>query len=76
MRRFWTVKKLKLAVLPYHHHPKYKFVLDLRAFGKGRKFFKSKAEAEAIGLSARMPKSYRPALMRGGPARCWLEVSQ
>src|SRR5262249_50030129 len=34
------VKKPKLAVLPYKHHPKYKFVLDLRGFGRGRKFFK------------------------------------
>jgi integrase len=41
------MKKAKLAVLPYRHHLKYKFVLDLRAFGKGRKFFKSRAEADA-----------------------------
>ena len=41
------MKKPKLAVLPYKHHPKYKFVLDLRAFGRGRKFFKTRAEAEA-----------------------------
>jgi integrase len=41
------VKKAKLAVLPYKHHPKYKFVLDLRAFGRGRKFFKTRVEAEA-----------------------------
>ena len=41
------MKKPKLAVLPYKHHLKYKFVLDLRAFGKGRKFFTTKAEAEA-----------------------------
>jgi len=40
-------KKPKLAVLPYKHHPKYKFVLDLRAFGGGRKFFKTRVEAEA-----------------------------
>ena len=39
--------KPSLKVLPYRHHPKYKFVLDLRAFGKGRKFFKTRAEAEA-----------------------------
>jgi integrase len=41
------MKKPKLAVLPYRHHLKYKFVLDLRAFGRGRKFFKTRAEAEA-----------------------------
>jgi integrase len=39
-----------LKVLPYRHHPKYKFVLDLRAFGKGRKFFKTRAEADAERL--------------------------
>jgi hypothetical protein len=41
------MKKAKLAILPYRHHPKYRFVLDLRAFGKGRKFFKTKAETAA-----------------------------
>jgi integrase len=41
------VKKPKLEVLPYKHHPKYKFVLDLRAFGRGRKFFRTRVEAEA-----------------------------
>jgi hypothetical protein len=41
------MKKPKLAVLPYRHDLKYKFVLDLRAFGRGRKFFKTRAEAEA-----------------------------
>jgi integrase len=44
------VKKPKLAVLSYRHHSKYKFVLDLRAFGRGRKFFKTRAEAEAERL--------------------------
>ena len=56
------MKKPKLTVLPYRHHPKYKFVLDLRAFGRGRKFFKHRSERkrplttlerhgrEAIGL--------------------------
>ena len=43
----FAVKKPKLTVLPYKHHPKYKFVLDLRAFGSGRKFFKTRVEAEA-----------------------------
>ena len=44
------MKKPKLAVLKYRHHPKYKFVLDLRSFGRGRKFFPSRAEAEAERL--------------------------
>src|SRR4029453_17280016 len=42
--------KAKFAVLPYRHHPNYKFVLDLRPFGRGRKFFKTRAEAEAERL--------------------------
>ena len=44
------MKKPKLEVLRYRHHPKFKFVLDLRAFGRGRKFFKSRAEADAERL--------------------------
>lgn len=44
------MKKPKLAILKYKHHPKYKFCLDLRAFGKGRKFFKTRAEADAERL--------------------------
>ena len=44
------MKKPKLAVLPYRHNPKYKFVLDLRAFGRGRKFFRTRAEADAERL--------------------------
>jgi integrase len=42
--------KPSLKVKPYRHHTKYKFVLDLRAFGKGRKFFKTRAEANAERL--------------------------
>jgi len=45
--------KPSLKVLPYRHHPKFKFVVDLRAFGKGRKFFKTRAEAEAEALRQR-----------------------
>ncbi len=41
------MKEPKLAVQPYRHHPKYRFVLDLRAFGKGRKFFKTRSDADA-----------------------------
>jgi integrase len=44
------VKKPSLKVLSYRHHPKYKFCLDLRPFGKGRKFFKTRAEADAERL--------------------------
>jgi integrase len=46
----FDVKKPKLAVLKYKHHPKFKFCLDLRAFGKGRKFFKTRADADAERL--------------------------
>jgi integrase len=42
--------KPSLKVMPYRHHTKYKFVLDLRAFGKGRKFFKTRADANAERL--------------------------
>ena len=45
--------KPSLKVLPYRHHLKYKFVLDLRAFKKGRKFFKTRAEAEAEAFRQR-----------------------
>jgi integrase len=45
--------KPTLRVLPYRHHPKYKFVVDLRAFKKGRKFFKTRTEAEAEALRQR-----------------------
>ena len=44
---WFFMKKPKIAVRPYRQHPKYKFVLDLRAYGKGRKFFKTRAEADA-----------------------------
>jgi integrase len=45
--------KPSLRVLPYRHHPKFKFVLDLRAFGKGRKFFKTRTEADAEAMRQR-----------------------
>ena len=41
------MKTPKLAVRPYRHHPKYKFVLDLRPWGRGRQFYKTRAEADA-----------------------------
>src|SRR4030095_4334473 len=45
--------KPSLKVRPFRHHPKFKFVLDLRAFKKGRKFFKTRTEAEAEALRQR-----------------------
>ena len=44
------MKRPKLQVLPYRHSKKYPYYLDLRPFGKGRRFFKTKAEAEAERL--------------------------
>src|SRR5262245_37728393 len=47
------MKPPKLIVRPYKHSLAYKFVLDLRAYGKGRLFFKTKAEADAECLRQR-----------------------
>jgi integrase len=44
------MKKPVLNVRRYHHSATHKFLLDLRAFGKGRKFYKTRAEAEAERL--------------------------
>jgi integrase len=41
------MKKPRIEVRPYKHLPQHKFVLDLRAYGKGRKFYKTRAEADA-----------------------------
>ena len=41
------MKQPKIAVLPYRHSKTHPYYLDLRAFGQGRKFFKTKAEAQA-----------------------------
>jgi Site-specific recombinase XerD len=41
------MKKPVLAVRPYRHSGRHKFILDLRAYGKGRRFFKTRAEADA-----------------------------
>jgi integrase len=41
------MKKPILKVRPYQHSKNHKFILDLRGFGKGRMFFKTRAEAEA-----------------------------
>src|SRR5213592_3373938 len=41
------MKRAKLAVRPYHHSKTHRYYLDLRPFGQGRKFFKTRAEADA-----------------------------
>jgi hypothetical protein len=41
------MKKPILKVRPYRHSKNNKFILDLRGFGKGRMFFKTRAEADA-----------------------------
>jgi len=41
------MKKPILKVRPYQHSKNHKWLLDLRAFGNGRLFFKTKAEADA-----------------------------
>ena len=42
------MKKPKIAVQRYRHSKTHKFILDLRGYGKGRRFFKTRAEAEAV----------------------------
>jgi integrase len=44
------MKKATIAVRPYRHSKKHKFIVDLRAFGKGRMFFKTRAEADAEAM--------------------------
>jgi integrase len=44
------MRKPTLSVHPYRHSRTHKFYIDLRPFGQGRKFFKTKAEAEAARL--------------------------
>src|SRR6516225_1053523 len=41
------MKKPTLKVRPYRNSKNHKFILDLRAYGKGRMFFKTRAEADA-----------------------------
>jgi integrase len=41
------MKKPRLIVRPYRHSRTHKFILDLRAYGKGRVFFKTRTEADA-----------------------------
>jgi integrase len=47
------MKKPSLKVMPYRHNKTYRFYLNLRPFGKGRRFFKTRAEAEAERLRQR-----------------------
>src|SRR5213076_1419510 len=44
------MRRPTLAVLPYRHSKTHPYYLDLRPFGQGRKFFKTKAEGEAERL--------------------------
>ena len=44
------MKRPTLKVLPYRHSKTHKFYINLRSFGKGRKFFRTRAEAEAERL--------------------------
>jgi len=44
------MKKATIAVRPYRHSKRHKFNVDLRAFGKGRMFFKTRAEADAEAM--------------------------
>src|SRR5438552_5030337 len=47
------MRRPTLTVLPYRHSETHPYYLDLRPFGQGRKFFKTKAEAEAEALRQR-----------------------
>src|SRR5205814_1379018 len=44
------MRRPTLAVLPYRHSKTHRYYLDLRPFGQGRKFFKTKTEAESERL--------------------------
>ena len=47
------MRKPRIQVKPYPHSKTHKFIVDLRAFGRGRKFFKTRADAEAEALRQR-----------------------
>jgi integrase len=54
--RKWSKSAMRrpaFKVRPYRHSKTHKFTLDLRAFGKGRKFFKTRADAEAEAMRQR-----------------------
>src|SRR5215469_1905420 len=44
------MKQPKVAVRSYRHSKTHRFLVDLRAFGKGRKFFKTRTEADAEAM--------------------------
>jgi integrase len=44
------MRRPSLAVFPYRHSRTHRYYLDLRPFGQGRKFFKTKGEAHAERL--------------------------
>jgi integrase len=44
------MKRPTLAVMPYRHSKTHRYYLNLRPFGQGRKFFKTRAEADAERL--------------------------
>src|SRR4051794_4235409 len=46
----YDMRRPSLAVQPYKHSSTHPWYVDLRAFGQGRKFFKTKDEAEAERL--------------------------
>ena len=53
LSRYATIcgmRRPTLAVLPYRHSETHRYYLDLRPFGQGRKFFKTRAEADAERL--------------------------
>ena len=47
------MRRPSFKVRPYRHSKTHKFTLDLRAFGQGRKFFKTRAEADAEAMRQR-----------------------
>jgi integrase len=47
------MKKPNLKVRPYRHSATHKFILDLRAWGKGRMFFTTRSQADAECLRQR-----------------------
>jgi integrase len=47
------MRKPRIQVRPYPHSKTHKFIVDLRAFGRGRKFFKTRADAETEALRQR-----------------------
>ena len=47
------MRRPSFKVRPYRHSKTHRFTLDLRAFGQGRKFFKTRAAAEAEAMRQR-----------------------